>query len=219
MLLAAATVFCGCDRSAPPAADPGSATAIEPPRSVPSSADSGAEPTAELELPAFTGLRLGMRPGLSGAGRPSTPAEVGAAVAGAGGSLDCGEIGWASDEEGVLDGSCEGKLAIADESVRLRVTFRRFEIPGDDGRAGLLTIQLFGPALGSEQLEPWLQATRGQLEAAHGSGRVAGGDVRWHLDDRYLLLHDPRTAPCGGSCTATLWIGGRHHPELSGRGF
>lgn len=213
VLLVLPVLTAGCPRSG----GPGSAPAPSP-----APADRVAEPqSAAVDdgLGPLARLRFGMRPGLAASERPSSPDEAVALVAEAGGRLDCGRITWISDEDGVLDGTCEGRLTLAGQPATLALTFRRFELPGEDGRPGLLTIQAFGPALDATELEPWLAALRQGLEAAHGPGRVSGADLGFRLDDRFVLLHDPRNVPCGGLCTGSLWIGGRDHPELGPRGF
>ncbi len=164
-------------------------------------------------------LRLGMRPGLSSGSAPSTPEAVTRSFERAGGALDCATPVWISDESGVLDGHCEGTLPIGGQETAVTATFRRFEIPGEDGTPGLLALEAQGPFLGDPALSSWVASTRAQIEAVHGAPRGDAAYARWFLADRYVLLHDARQAPCGGLCRAYLWIGGAEHPQLVPRGF
>jgi hypothetical protein len=167
-------------------------------------------------------LRVDMRVGRSVSERGTPIEEVEAAIREAGGALDCGDIGWISDEAGVMEGQCIGSIPI--EGGMVVANFRRYELPGEPTEAGLLNLSFGGPFLGNDDaIERWLDAAGGKLAPHFGEPENAGdsdaADLRWRAEDRYLVLHDPRRVPCGGECNAFLWIGGPDDPTLGLRGF
>ncbi len=197
--------------------------ATEPSSPSPTKASDGPAATrapAPTWVAALDALKLGMRPGLAPDQASSTPEQAHAALARAGGVIDCSAPTWVSDEDGVLDGTCEGTLPVEGSSHGISLTFRRFEIPGESGTPGLLTIMVHGPFINDhEGLVSWLSMMRRGLEVTHGAPEPHGADSQWHLADRHIQLHDASQAPCGGLCRAYLWIGGKEHPQLVPRGL
>lgn len=187
--------------------------------------ESGADSETDADWLALArALRVDMRVGRAPDERGTPIDEVEAAIRAAGGALDCGDIGWISDEEGVLEGQCIGSIPIEGVQGMVVANFRRFEIPGEPTEAGLLNVSFGGPFLGNDDaIGPWLSAVRAKLEPHFGAPENADeelvADLRWRADDRNLVLHDPLRAPCGGECNAFLWIGGPEDPTLGIRGF
>ena len=176
-------------------------------------------PVAHAQAPDWIGtlaqLRLGMRP-RQPPPRASTVEEATSTLRQAGARIDCRDMSWVSDEEGVLDGHCEGRWTVEGQEVALRLTFQRYEIPGEDGTPRLLTVEIDARHGGGTA---WLERVGRALAAAHVAPTQSGADRRWRLRGRYLLLHDPSNEPCAGFCVPYLWLGGARHPQLGPRGF
>lgn len=170
-------------------------------------------------------LRYDMRVGQPASKRGSTIEEVEAAFRQAGGTLDCSDLTWVSDEDGVSERQCSGELAVEGAEGMITVNFRRYEIPGEPTEPGLMNLFLGGPMLGAEDgaMDEWLAAVRARLEPVYGApdnvDETDAADLRWSAADRHLLLHDASRAPCDGLCGAFLWVAGPEDPQLSARGF
>ncbi|MBO6939759.1 MAG: hypothetical protein JJ863_32610 [Deltaproteobacteria bacterium] len=169
-------------------------------------------------------LRYDMEVGVPAERRGSTIAAVETALGDAGGTLDCSDLTWVSDEDGVSERQCGGELRIEGIDGMVSATFRRYEIPEEPEAPGLMHLILGGPFLGDDaETERWLTAVRAAVESVYGPPENASEesthDLRWRAGDRNLLLHDATRAPCGGLCNSFLWIGGPEDPELSARGF
>ncbi len=180
--------------------------------------------SAWLEL--VQSLRYDMEVGVPAERRGSTIATVEAALVEAGGDLDCSDLTWVSDEDGVAERQCGGELRIEGVDGMVSATFRRYEIPDEPNTPGLMHLTLGGPFLGREsddETERWLAAVRAAVESVYGPPENASEapthDLRWRAGDRHLLLHDATRAPCAGICNSFLWVGGPEDPELAARGF
>jgi hypothetical protein len=205
------------------------AESVEQPEAPEEAPESDASCWATIE-----GLRLGMRPGLGEDERPTSPEEAVRALR-ACGPFECGELVWESDEEGVLDGTCEGVLPIEEGlEARVRLTFRRFEIPGESGEPGLLTVELYPPRRQPLPDTAWQDRVVGALERRYGAPEQSGMQgvalSRWRTPPRFVALVRPILDPSRGRpeelCTERhpcpeprVWIGGPEHPALATYGF
>ncbi|MBO6939761.1 MAG: hypothetical protein JJ863_32620 [Deltaproteobacteria bacterium] len=181
------------------------------------------DPDAWLDV--VRGVRVDMRVGRPANERGTPIDEVEAAIREAGGTLDCSDLTWVTDEEGVNEAQCQGSIPIEGTQGIVTANVRKYEIPDEPDTPGLLNLVLGGPFLGAndDAIGEWVEAVRAKLESHYGAPMNADetdpADLRWRAADRHLVVHDPRFAPCGGECNAFVWVGGPEDPELGPRGF